>query len=228
MRLGVNGMANEEHGELMHGHEGHDLGDGPWGVLGLLAFLVVVVFLLARNDQVRARALAALALLQQHPAVVAVLRRVAPGSAAGPGQASPVAPEPPVLRPDLSKVDQLPAALRGLLTRVDDLASGVQIPRADGHWPDGVLAEHRLDTLRANLVDLVDTLAQIPADIAVEPASSGISAVDEAAVTATLLEQEALRLRAAVNEGLVARLRRQRLFVAEKYQQQQAGSSLDL
>lgn len=221
-------MPDEEHGQFMNGHEGHDVGDGAWGVLGLLVFLAVAAFLLARDEQVRARALTALAMLRRQPAVAAVLRWMTPGRPRPAGPTSAEAPERTVRRPDLSAVVLHPAPVRELLMRVDELTTDLEIPRIEGTWPDGVLAEHRLDTLRTNLVDLVETLGRIPADVAVRTDASGSSPLEEAVATAELLEQEALLLRSEVYESLAHRLRQQRLFVAGKYQGPRSGSALDL
>jgi hypothetical protein len=207
-----------DHGEQFHGHEEHGLGE-VWGVVGTLVVLAVAAFLLLRNDAARARLLAALKLLRDHPVVRALLHRVRPEPAETPS----------VARPDLARLEGFPVELRDAVARVDDLAAGVDVPRSGTPWPDRALAEHRLESVRAAVADLVDTLAEIPLDVALEPdPSTGRSAVEDAVATAAVLERELHDLRREIHAGLAARLRHQRTFVTGKYQRPDAPSTLDL
>lgn len=224
---------------------GHDFpighhGDGfpaVWATVLLLACLLAVGVALARDDAVRARLLALWALVREQSHVAAVLGLKRPDARAGadgrgravPARAlaAPLDVRPP--RPELAVIASFPLQLRDVLVRLDTLAAGLTIPAAEAAWPARAVAEHRLETVRAALVDLVETFAQIPPDLAVQPAAyTGTSPLHDALVTAGLLEEEIVRLRNEVYAGLAAKLRRQRMFLADKYRSSAPPSTLDL
>lgn len=218
------------------GHHGEGI-PAAWGAFGLIASLLVLGIVLARNAVVRARLLAFWELVRQHPAVTAVWgneraagqpvtdegRTPAPArSASTPVTADPRRLDPVVIAP-------FPPELREVLLRTDELAAGLTVPAAGGTWPGRALAEHRLETVRVALVDLVDTFAQIPPDLAVHPAAcTGTSPLEDALAAGGLLEQESRDLRNDLLAGVAAELRRQRAFLADKYGPSEESSTLHL
>lgn len=199
----------------------HEHGFPALGPLPLVVLLVVLLALfavvLARHDAVRSRLVA----VRHLPVVDAALRRAGRGrSAQAPATAVAAAAVAQPARPDLGLVAHAPDDLRRQLARVDDLAASTHLPPAEVTWPERALAEHRLEAVRSELVDLADTLGQV-SDV------EG-PVLDDARATAALLEQEVLALRREVQAGLAARLRRQRAFVTSKYRRPGEPSALDL
>ena len=165
------------------------------GVLLLLALGALVLGALLRRPRVRAWTGHRLRALRRRPGTAAV-------------QAAP----PPV---DLDVLADYPSTVRARCAAL--LALVEELPRQVLPGPQRALHQHRADSLRESLRDLVHTLGRLPVDIAERPGPAGVPPLDEALTTLALLEAEAQRLRAEVHRDTVVRLQQQRSYATDKY-----------